>query len=134
MPDGTSAEDFSGEKITVPIRYTGEGGITIRGSKDIGVIITSWPEGSGGISGYRQDGIYDAETRKSTTPILRADNATGEWNRLEIRVIGKRIKVLLNGKQVVQDITLEDLPERGPIGIHVPDLPLEFANIYIHEL
>lgn len=134
MPDGTTAEDFNGEKIEVPIRYTGDGGIAIRGSKDIGVIITSWPEGSGGISGYRQNGIYDAETRKSATPILRADNATGEWNRLEISVIGKSIKVLLNGKQVVQDITLVDLPERGPIGIQMPDLPIEFANIYIHEL
>jgi len=134
MPDGTTAEDFNGEKIKVPIRYSGEGGIGIRGSKDIGVMITSWPEGSGGISGYRQVGIYDAETRKSATPILRADNTTGEWNRFEISVIGKRIKVLLNGKQVIQDITLEGLPEKGPIGIHIPDFPIEFANIYIKEL
>lgn len=134
MPDGSQAADMDGQKIQVPIRYAGESGISIRGSDNLAIMLTSWPEGSGGISGYRQDGVFDAETRKSATPILRADKATGEWNRLEISVIGKRINVILNGKQVVRGITLEDLPEKGPIGIHVPDLPVEFANIYIHEL
>ena len=134
MPDGTIARDFNGEKINVPIRYAGAGGIAIRGSNDIGVIITSWPEGSGGISGYRQDGVFDAEIRKSATPILRADNPTGEWNRFEIRVIDKKITVVLNGKAVVKEVTIIELPENGPIGIHVPDLPIEFANIFIHEI
>jgi len=134
MPDGKQAVDTSGEKITVPIRYTGEGGIFIRGSNKVGVLMTSWPEGSGGIMGYREENIFDPETRKSATPILNADMASGEWNRFEITVIDNQMSVILNDNQVIRDVTIENLPGKGPIGIQVPDFPMEFANIYIREL
>jgi hypothetical protein len=134
MPDGTQGVSPKGEKINVPIRYAGEGGIILRGSEDIGVLMTTWPEGSGGILGYREEGIYDAEIRRSATPILRADNNTGEWNRFEITVIQNEIKVLLNGKTVINNAFVEDLPDSGAIGIQVPDMPMEFANFYIKEL
>ena len=134
MPDGTQAIGTEGEKINVPIRYAGEGAIRIRGSEDIGVLITTWPEGSGGIYGYREDGIFDAENRRSATPILRADNNAGEWNRFEITVIQNEIKVLLNGKMIINNVFVKDLPDAGAIGIQVPDMPMEFANFYIKEL
>jgi hypothetical protein len=134
MPDGRQAEDNDGEKITVPIRYTGEGGIFFRGSGEVGITITSWPEGSGGITGYREDGVFDQDIRKSATPILNADNASGEWNRFEITVIDNQISVVLNGTQVIRNALIKNLPEKGPLGIQVPDFPMEFANIYIREL
>ena len=134
MPDGTQAVDPEDEKINVPIRYAGEGAIIIRGSEDIGVLMTTWPEGSGGISGYREDGIFDGENRRSATPILRADNNAGEWNRFEITVIQNEIKVLLNGKMILNNVFVKDLPDAGAIGIQVPDMPMEFANFYIKEL
>jgi hypothetical protein len=96
--------------------------------------MTTWPEGSGGISGYREDGIFDMVVRRSATPILRADNNAGEWNRFEITVIQNEIKVLLNGKMVINNVFVKDLPDAGAIGIQVPDMPMEFANFYIKEL
>ena len=134
MPDGKPAKDNNGAEISVPIRYSGEAGIHIRGSKDIGITITSWPEGSGGIKGYREDGTFNPETRRSVTPILNADHSSGEWNRFEITVIDHQISVVLNGKKVVRNALIENLPEKGSIGIQVPDLPMEFANLYIKEL
>lgn len=134
MPDGTQAMDPEGEKINVPIRYAGEGGIIIRGSEDIGILMTTWPEGSGGISGYRENGIFDAEIRRSATPILRADNNTGEWNRFEITVINNKITVQLNASGVISEAIIGDMPATGAIGIRIPDMPMEYANIYIHEL
>jgi hypothetical protein len=134
MPDGKQAEDSDGKKITVPIRYTGEGGIFIRGSDKVGVRMTSWPEGSGGFIGYREEGVFDPETRKSATPILNADLVSGEWNRMEMSVIDNQISVILNGKVVIRNATIKELSEKGSIGIQVPDFPMEFANIYIREL
>ena len=134
MPDGTKAVDPEGEKIDVPIRYAGEGEIILRGSEDIGILMTTWPEGSGGVSGYREDGMFDVKTRRSTTPIQRADDNIGEWNRFEITVIQNEIKVLLNGKTVINNVFVRDLPDAGAIGIQVPDMPMEFANFYIKEL
>ena len=134
MYDGGQAEDSNGKKITVPIRYAGEGGVYIRGSESFGITMTTWPEGSGGITGYRDEGNFEAENRRFATPVLNADNNQGEWNRFEITVIGNQISVLLNGEQVIRDAVIETLPEGGAIGIKVPDFPMEFANIYIREL
>lgn len=134
MPDGTQAKDHEGKKINVPIRYAGESAVIIRGSEDIGILMTTWPEGSGGISGYREEGIFDKVNRRSATPILRADNNTGEWNRFEITLIDNKITVQLNGKRVIPEVIIADMPARGAIGIRVPDMSMEFANIYMKVL
>ena len=134
MPDGTQAKDHEGKKINVPIRYAGESAVIIRGSEDIGILMTTWPEGSGGIIGYREEGIFDKVNRRSATPILRADNNTGEWNRFEITLIDNKITVQLNGKRVIPEVIIADMPARGAIGIRVPDMSMEFANIYMKVL
>jgi hypothetical protein len=133
MYDGSQAEDARGDKITVPIGYAGEGEIILRGPDEIGIIITSWPEGSGGITGYRDEGKFDTESRRSATPILNADNDHGEWNRFEITLNRNQLSVNLNGKQVIRNAVIANLPEEGSIGIKVLDFPMEFANIYIKE-
>ena len=134
MPDGTQAKEREGKKINVPVRYAGEGGIIIRGSEGIGILMTTWPEGSGGISGYREEGNFSADIRRSATPVLRADNNTGEWNRFEISVIDQKITVQLNGQLIIPGAIMGDMPATGAIGIQIPDMPMEFSNIYISEL
>lgn len=131
--DGRQAEDEKG-LLTVPIRYAGEGGVLIRGSDSLGISITSWPEGSGGILGYREEGVFNSETRKSATPIVKNDNAKGKWNRFEITVINNQVSVILNGEEVIKEATINNLPDHGPIGLQVKDFPIEFANIYVKEL
>jgi len=134
MCDGLQAEDIHGKTITVPIRYAGEGGVYIRGSETVGITMTTWPEGSGGITGYRDEGMFHADNRRWATPILNLDKDPGEWNRFEITVIDNQISVILNGEQVIRNAAIENLPEGGLMGIKVPDFPMEFANIYIREL
>lgn len=134
MPDGTQGTESSGVKITVPIRYFGEGTVFLRGSSDLGVLMSSWPEGSGGLIGYREEGILSPEARKNAVPILNADQDPGEWNRMELTVVGNQVSVSVNGQQVVREAPLEGLPAIGPVGLLTPDFPMEFANIYIREL
>jgi hypothetical protein len=134
LPDGSRALDSDGQETFVPIRYAGEGKILLRGSEQSGIIMTTWPEGSGGLAGYREDGVLDPDTRKLSTPILRADKATGEWNRFEITVIGDQLNVVLNDRQVIRNASIPGISETGIIGIQTPDFPMEFANIYILEL
>jgi len=131
--NGKQAND---EKVllTVPIRYAGEGGILIRGSNSLGISITSWPEGSGGIFGYREEGVFNSEVRKSSTPIAKNDNPNGTWNRFEITVIDDQVSVILNGEEVIKKATINNLPDHGPVGLRVIDFPIEFANIYVREL
>ena len=131
--DGKQATDENG-LLTVPIRYAGEGAIMLRGSNSLGINITSWPEGSGGILGYREEDLFSSEIRRSATPIATNDNPNGKWNRFEITVIDDHISVVLNGEEVIKKAKINKLPKSGPIGLLVKDFPIEFANLYVKEL
>ncbi len=59
--------------------------------------------------------------------------AVGRWNRLEGTVRGNRLSLIVNGREVLSDEELSELPERGPLSIS-PGGPLELANIFVREL
>jgi 3-keto-disaccharide hydrolase len=134
LPDGSVAVDNEGRDIMVPVLDGGDSGIYLRGSPKSQLNIWNWPVGSGEIYGYRTDQKMSAEVRRGATPLQKADNKLGEWNRFEITAKGDRVTVVLNGKTVIKDARLPGLPKKGPIGLqHHGDL-IQFANIYIKEL
>ncbi len=134
LPDGSNAVDEDGRPVMVPVLDGGDSGIYLRGSTESQLNIWNWPVGSGEIWGYRVDESMPAEVRKGATPILKADEPVGEWNRFEITAKGDRVTVVLNGKTVIHQARLPGIPKRGSIGLqHHGDL-VQFANIYIKEL
>jgi hypothetical protein len=134
LPDGAPAFDANGKDVTVPVMDAGDSGIYLRGTSKCQVNIWNWPVGSGEIWGYRTDPNMPKEVRKTCTPVLRADNKPGEWNRFEIAFIGDTVTVVLNGKTVIDRAVLPGAPRRGPIALQHHGDPVEFANIYIKEL
>lgn len=73
-------------------------------------------------------------------------NPTGEWNEEEVTVIGRQVKVVLNG-QVILDVNMDDVtdPEilkehtglqrkTGHIGFLGHNEPVQFRNIRIKEI
>lgn len=74
-------------------------------------------------------------------PDVKADNPIGEWNTFHITMTGDKVTVELNGKKVVNNVTLENYWERdkpayasGPIELQNHGNTLYFKNIYIREL
>jgi hypothetical protein len=67
--------------------------------------------------GYRNDEKMPPEVRRATTPLVNADKPVGEWNTFEITLRGDRVSVMLNGKKVLENAQLPDIPARGPIGL-----------------
>ncbi|HUE74316.1 MAG TPA: DUF1080 domain-containing protein [Pirellulaceae bacterium] len=74
-------------------------------------------------------------------PLVRADNPIGEWNTFHIKVVGDKVTIHLNGKLVVDNVTLENYWERdkpapatGPIELQNHGNKLYFRNIYVKEL
>jgi len=134
LPDGSQATDSDGKPLTVSVLDAGDSGIYLRGTSKSQLNIWNWPVGSGEIWGYRKDKNMPSEVRRAATPILNADNPVGQWNRFEITAIGDRVTVLVNGKTVIRDAQLPEIPERGPIALQHHGDPIQFANIYIKEL
>jgi len=133
LRDGSQATDDEGKPFTVAVEDAGDSGIYIRGSSKSQINIWCWPVGSGEIWGYRTDRNMPPEVRKAATPILNADNPPGRWNRFEITTVGDRVTVKLNGKTVIREARLPDMPPRGPIALQHHGDPVQFANIYIKE-
>lgn len=134
LPDGSQAVGPDGKELTASVPAAGDSGIYLRGSSRCQINIWNWPVGSGEIWGYRTDNNMPQEVRKAATPIVRADNPIGRWNRFEITVIDDRVNVVLNGREVIHWAQLPGMPKRGPIALQHHGDPVQFANIYIKEL
>jgi hypothetical protein len=95
--------------------------------------------------GVRRDMKLTPEARAAATPVVRADNPVGKWNRFEITVLKGKVTVLLNGKTVLPGVQIPGFPEKGPIGFQhhgsrkdgqwasSPSL-LQYRNIFVKEL
>lgn len=142
--DGSHKKDADGQEIRLSVPDS-DSGILLRGEGKSQVNIWCWPIGSGEVYGYRMDANMPTEVRASVTPMTNADHDIGQWNTFEITVKGNRLWVRLNGKQVIENAQLPDLPAEGPLGLQhhggknregqwvSPPSLLQFRNIYIRE-
>ena len=85
---------------------------------------------------HKTGAIYDAEG-----PAKEASNPTGEWNHMKIICQGKRIRIELNGTQVVDwemepHGKIKDFAAEGYFGLQNHDSisPVFFRNIFAKEI
>jgi hypothetical protein len=74
-------------------------------------------------------------------PLVLADNPFGEWNAFRILMVGERVSIWLNGKQVVDHARLENffnrkgtLPRTGPIQLQTHGGEIRWRNIFVREI
>ncbi|HLA39300.1 MAG TPA: DUF1080 domain-containing protein [Candidatus Glassbacteria bacterium] len=134
LPDGSYAKREDGSDLHIPVMDAGDSGIYLRGSSKAQINIWNWPCGSGEFYGYRLDEKMPASVRQGVTPLFFADNPIGRWNRFEITLIDENVTVVLNGKTVIDNAWLPDVPKRGPIALQHHGDHIQFANVYIKEL
>ena len=74
-------------------------------------------------------------------PLVKADNAFGEWNKFRIRQVGARTSVWLNGKMVVDNAIMHNyfdkklpLPREGHIHLQTHGGEIQWRNIFIREI
>lgn len=115
LPDGSYKMDAEGKRVVDP-QPGADSGILMRGVGKAQVNIWCWPIGSGEVYGYRNN-QQDPEIRAGVTPKMNADNPVGEWNTFEITMKGDRLTVVLNGKTVIENAQLPEVPEEGPIAL-----------------
>jgi len=130
-----TAKDYKDFEMLIDwkILPAGDSGIYLRGSPQVQIWdSTKHPEGSGGIFNNKKN---------PSKPIVCADNPIGEWNTFKIKMIGDKVTVHLNGKLVVDNVTLENYWDRekpifpsGQIEIQNHGNTLYFRNISIKEI
>jgi hypothetical protein len=118
----------------------GDTGIYLRGSPQVQIwdpfnepnVKNGEDKGSGGLWNNQKN---------PRDPLVLADNPIGQWNTFFIRMVGEKVWIDLNGKRVVDNVTMENYWERDkPIypreQIELQDHgnPIYFRNIYLKEL
>lgn len=116
LPDGSLKKGPDGKPIITPTPNA-DSGVFVRGHPKGQINIWCWPIGSGEIYGYRTDPKVSAEVRAACVPKVAADKPVGQWNRFVITVRGDRLSVELNGKKVIDNVQLSEMPATGPIGL-----------------
>ncbi|MCS7265998.1 MAG: DUF1080 domain-containing protein [Armatimonadetes bacterium] len=106
------------------IEKGGDSGIYLRGDTAGRAQVNIWEHqmGSGQIWGY------------NISPKKRMDAPTGDWNYMEIRMVGNKVSVWLNGEWVIEDAELLGVAPKGPIALQHHGTPLWFRNIRVKTL
>lgn len=82
-------------------------------------------------------------SRWRNSPTSLADKKPGNWNTFHIRMVGDKVTIHLNGKRIVDRVTLENywdktrlspLPRMDQIELQHHGSELFFKNLYIREL
>jgi hypothetical protein len=113
----------------------GDSGIYLRGSPQVQIwdpAFTKVKVGSGG--------LYNNEKNPSNPKVI-ADKPIGQWNTFRIKMVGEKVTVHLNGKLVVDNVTLENywdrkqpIFSREQIELQCHGNPVCFRNVFIREI
>jgi hypothetical protein len=130
-----TAKDYGDFEMYVDwkIKADGDSGIYLRGSPQVQIWDPNhWKIGSGG--------LYNNQKNPSK-PTKIADKPIGEWNSFYIKMVGDKVSVKLNGKLIVDNVTMENYWERdkpmyptGQIELQNHGNTLWFKNIYLREI
>lgn len=89
----------------------------LRGTSGSQVNLWCWPIGSGELWSVRNNKKLAPELRAAAVPKVPADNPVGQWNSMDITLIGDRVTVMLNGKIVIENVQIPGIAKEGPIGL-----------------
>ncbi|MFZ5831223.1 MAG: sulfatase-like hydrolase/transferase [Planctomycetota bacterium] len=103
-----------------PIANQPNSGVLLRGTAQAEVNIWSNPVGSGQIWAYHrgdQSQNLSEQQRSRYCPSRPADRPLGEWNAMQITLVGEQLTVVLNGVTVIDDVPLPGIPAQGSIAL-----------------
>jgi len=111
----------------------GDSGIYLRGSPQVQIWDPAhWKIGSGGLYNNKEN---------PKNPLVIADRPIGQWNTFRIKMIDDKVTVHLNGKLVVDNVTLENywdrnnpIFSRGQIELQCHGNPVCFRNVFIRQI
>jgi len=139
----TTDADFGDAEYRLEYRTVAnaDSGIYLRGCPQVQIWDCTeaggkWPLGADKGSG----GLWNNQTHERFPPKL-ADKPFGEWNRLEIRQLGERVWVTLNGVVTADGVVLENywdrtrpVPARGPLQLQTHGGEIRFRELWGRDI
>ncbi|MBW8014681.1 MAG: DUF1080 domain-containing protein [Planctomycetes bacterium] len=127
-----TASDYGDFEMLVDwklMHANGDSGIYLRGSPQVQIWDPAFTKvGSGG--------LYNNKKNPSK-PLVTADKPIGQWNTFRIKMVGEKVTVHLNGKLVVDNVTMENYWNKkkpifpsGQIELQCHGNPVCFKNIF----
>ena len=116
------------------LSVTGDSGLYLRGTPQVQIwdAHNDWHIGSGGLYNNKKN---------PDKALCIADKLVGDWNRFHVIMRGEKVTVWLNGKLVVNNVTLENFWDRTKpifpkeqIELQCHGDPIEWRNIFIKDL
>ena len=114
-----------------------DAGIYLRGTPQVQIWDTARTDVGAEVG---SGGLYNNQKNPSK-PICVADRKTGEWNHFDIRMVGDRVTVWLNGVLVVDNVVLENYWDRSQpifpreqIELQAHGSKVYYRNIYVKRL
>ncbi|MEJ7736919.1 MAG: DUF1080 domain-containing protein [Chitinophagaceae bacterium] len=124
-------------KILDDRQKEGDAGIYLRGTPQVQMWDTSRVKVGAQVG---SGGLYNNQKRESK-PLKVADNKLGEWNHFNIKMIGDKVTVYLNGELVTDNVPLENYWNRNmplfpeeQIELQAHGSRVAYRDIYIKEL
>lgn len=118
-----------------------DSGIYLRGCPQVQIWDTTEAGGKWKIGADKgSGGLWNNEKHERFPPQV-ADKPFGEWNRLEIRNLGERVWVRLNGVLTVDGVVMENfwnrklpLPASGPLQLQTHGGEIRFRELWVRPL
>lgn len=122
------------------IEKGGDSGIYLRGSPQVQIWDTEFDKYIP-LGADKGSGAFWNNQKNPRFPDVKGDNPAGQWNTFHIVMKGEKVTIKLNGKTVVNDVTMENYWEKdkpiypkGSIELQNHGNTLYFRNIYVKEL
>jgi len=138
----STVKDYADFELHVDWKISegGDSGIYLRGTPQINLWDTEF-EAYRKNENFRGSGNLWNNKKHERYPLVKADNAVGEWNKFTIRLVGERVFIKLNGKIVANNFVMENYWQRekplyrtGAIELQDHGDPLWFRNISVREI
>jgi hypothetical protein len=141
----TTEKDYGNFELLVEYNMApkGDSGIYLRNVPQVQIWDHTSPDPDGKLGCAKGSGGLwnNSPGAQGKDPLVLADKPAGEWNQFRITIVGSRVSVWLNDKQVVKHAILENyydranpIPARGPVCLQTHGAPIRWRNIFIREI